>query len=153
MEHVIGQPGALLMLLGLLDARRGFYTRFASLQLLTTLVEHRGHDVQEHVLVAPGGCGAVLQCLDAAPNTSTEIIRNEALLLLPHLVSGSPDIQKLIAFEGAFERLLDIIAQEGRIEGGIVAQDALESIDALLLYNVSNQNLSLIHISEPTRRS
>ena len=140
MEHVIGQPGALLMLLGLLDARRGFYTRFASLQLLTTLVEHRGHDVQEHVLVAPGGCGAVLQCLDAAPNTSTEIIRNEALLLLPHLVSGSPDIQKLIAFEGAFERLLDIIAQEGRIEGGIVAQDALESIDALLLYNVSNQN-------------
>ncbi|WFD34949.1 type I protein arginine methyltransferase [Malassezia cuniculi] len=140
MEQVIGQPGALLMLLGLLDPRRGFYTRFAALQLLSTLVEHRGHDVQEHVLVAPGGCGAVLQCLDAAPNSSTEIIRNEALLLLPHLVSGSPDIQKLIAFEGAFERLLDIIAQEGRIEGGIIAQDALESLDALLLYNVSNQN-------------
>lgn len=140
MEQVISQPGALLMLLGLLDPRRGFYTRFASLQLMATLVEHRGHEVQEHVLVAPGGCGAVLQCLDAAPNSSMEIIRNEALLLMPQLVSGSSDIQKLIAFEGAFERLLDIIAQEGRIEGGIVAQDALESLDALLLYNVSNQN-------------
>ena len=140
MEQVISQPGALLMLLGLLDPRRGFYTRFASLQLMATLVEHRGHEVQEHVLVAPGGCGAVLQCLDAAPKSSMEIIRNEALLLMPQLVSGSSDIQKLIAFEGAFERLLDIIAQEGRIEGGIVAQDALESLDALLLYNVSNQN-------------
>ena len=140
MDRLLAEQGALLSVLALLGTEHGFYTRFAALQLLATLLEHRRQEVQEHVLVAPGGCSAVLRCLEAAPNSSTEIIRNEALLLLPHLVNGSADIQKLIAFEGAFERLLDIVAQEGRIEGGVVVQDALDGLESLLQYNVSNQN-------------
>jgi hypothetical protein len=95
--------------------------------------------VQEHVLTAPGGCGAVLECLSEGTGSSAEIIRNEALLLLPLLVSGNADIQKLVAFEGAFEKLIDVVAVEGRIEGGVVVQDALEALVALLRYNVSNQ--------------
>ncbi|WFD32598.1 type I protein arginine methyltransferase [Malassezia sp. CBS 17886] len=140
MGRVLGEPDALVAVLALLAPQHSFYTRFAALQLLATLLEHRREEVQEYVLSAPGGSSAVLQCLDASPSSSMEIIRNEALLLLPALVAGSADLQKIVAFEGAFERLLDITAQEGRIEGGVVVQDALDALHALLLHNVSNQN-------------
>lgn len=140
MTRLLEEKDALLTLLTLLSPNHGFYTRFGALQLLVLLVEHRRLEVQEYVLTAPGGCSSVLQCLEAAPSSSTEIIRNEALLLLPQLVRDNADIQKITAFEGAFERLLDIIAQEGRIEGGVVVQDALEGLETLLQHNVSNQN-------------
>lgn len=38
-----------------------------------------------------------------------EVIRNEALLLLAGLTRSSADIQKIVAFEGAFERILQIL--------------------------------------------
>ncbi|KAJ1022302.1 hypothetical protein NDA13_005213 [Ustilago tritici] len=134
------EPGPLHCLLPLLAPHRAFYTRFASLQLLGSLLRNRPHRVQDHVLVAPGGCGAILECLAEGAGSSAEIVRNEALLLLPHLVYANADIQKLVAFEGAFEKLLDVCAAQGRIEGGIIVQDALEGLEALLRYNVSNQN-------------
>lgn len=69
-----------------------------------------------------------------------EIIRNEALLMTQALIDSSPDIQKVLAFEGAFEGLLAVILQEGGIEGGVVVQDCLNVVDKLLRFNVSNQN-------------
>lgn len=38
-----------------------------------------------------------------------EVLRNEALLLLTQLAAGSSDLQKIAAFEGAFDRLFGII--------------------------------------------
>jgi hypothetical protein len=38
-----------------------------------------------------------------------EVIRNEALLLMIVLAHENQEIQKIAAFEGAFDRLLDII--------------------------------------------
>lgn len=58
--------------------------------------------------------------------------------MLQALISQNAEIQKILAFEGAFEKLLNIIAAEGGIEGGIVVQDCLTSIDGLLRFNVSN---------------
>ena len=84
------EPGPLHCLLPLLAPDRAFYTRFASLQLLGSLLRNRPHRVQDHVLVAPGGCGAILECLAEGAGSSAEIVRNEALLLLPHLVDGTP---------------------------------------------------------------
>lgn len=55
------------------------------------------------------------------------------------LISQSPDIQKILAFEGAFEKLFNTITQEGGVDGGIVAQEALACVDTLLRYNSSNQ--------------
>ncbi len=55
------------------------------------------------------------------------------------LISQSSDIQKVLAFEGAFERLFAIVTQEGGIEGGHVPQEALACIDGLLRFNSSNQ--------------
>lgn len=149
MGRLLQHKDALLTFLQLLQPQHTFYTRFAALQLLVQVVEHRRAEVQGSVLAAPGGCSAVLQCLEASPSSSMEIIRNEALLLLPRLVQDSADIQKIMAFEGGFERLLDIVAQEGRIEGGVVSQDALEGLEALLKDNVSNQNYFRETLSMP----
>lgn len=59
--------------------------------------------------------------------------------MLQLLLSQSPDIQKILAFEGAFERLFTIITQEGGTDGGIAVHDALACVDTLLRYNTSNQ--------------
>ena len=63
----------------------------------------------------------------------------EALLLLHNLTVTNADLQKIVAFEGAFEKLLDIVFQEGGIEGGIVVQDCLAAVGTLLRFNSSNQ--------------
>lgn len=42
----------------------------------------------------------------------------QGLLLLQHLTKGNAAIQKIVAFENAFERLLDIITEEGSSDGG-----------------------------------
>jgi len=62
------------------------------------------------------------------------------------LVAQSPDIQKVLAFEGAFEKFFNIVQQEGGIEGGIVSQGALICVDGLLRFNTSNQ-VRLLHQS------
>jgi hypothetical protein len=59
--------------------------------------------------------------------------------MVQSLVSQSPDIQKILAFEGAFEKLFNTIRQEGGVEGGIIAHDALTCVDGLLRFNSSNQ--------------
>lgn len=38
-----------------------------------------------------------------------EVIRNEALLLLTGLTRASADIQKIAAFQGAFDRILHVL--------------------------------------------
>jgi hypothetical protein len=59
--------------------------------------------------------------------------------MVQSLISQSPDIQKVLAFEGAFEKLFNTVTQEGGVEGGIVTQEALACIDGLLRFNTSNQ--------------
>lgn len=55
------------------------------------------------------------------------------------LIHQSPDIQKVLAFEGAFEKLFNTVTQEGGVDGGLVAQGALTCVDGLLRFNSSNQ--------------
>lgn len=117
-----------------------FYIRFFSLQLLGTLLTApapRPLTLQAHFLTAPGGLGTILSVLD----DSREILRNEVLLLLLNITEKNADVQKIIAFEGGFDRLFHIIDVEGGIgAGGIVVQDCLLCVGQLLRYNVSNQN-------------
>ncbi len=72
------------------------------------------------------------------------MLRNEALLMLPSLLAGNADLQKIVAFGSAFEKLLGIVEREGGIEGGIVVQDVLVAIGGLLRFNVSNQVSGLL---------
>lgn len=64
---------------------------------------------------------------------------SETLLLLLQLSRGNQEIQKIIAFEGAFESALDIVTEEGYSDGGIIVQDCLQLVNNLLKGNVSNQ--------------
>jgi len=67
-------------------------------------------------------------------------------LLLISLSRSNAEIQKIIAFENAFEKLLSIILQEGVTDGGIVVQDCLQLTHNLLRYNVSNQVFKLLYM-------
>ncbi|KAL7976964.1 hypothetical protein Chor_008913 [Crotalus horridus] len=71
---------------------------------------------------------------------SREVIRNDGVLLLQQLTKSNAAIQKIVAFENAFERLLDVITDEGNSDGGIVVEDCLLLLQNLLKNNNSNQN-------------
>ncbi|KAF9508661.1 hypothetical protein BS47DRAFT_1350130 [Hydnum rufescens UP504] len=134
-DIILQQPEATHTLLYLLT-QTNFYVRFTSVQLLSVLLLNRPQKVQQHFLSDPGGPSSILTILDER----REIIRNEALLLTQALIDSNVDIQKALAFESIFEKLLSIISQEGGIEGGVVAQDCLIIIDGLLRFNGSNQS-------------
>lgn len=140
--------------LQLLSVSPAFFPRFYALQFLQQLLTARATLAQSYVLSAPPpGVDGVLTVLDPkapAPGQQPgdrnvmgggagEMLRNEALLLLPTMLAGNADLQKIVAFSGAFEKTLDIINAEDGIEGGIVVQDSLAVIGQLLRFNVSNQ--------------
>lgn len=124
------------LLLDLLEDHE-FYVRFNTVQLLSTLLENLPDRVKECIFVSPGGIARLMDLLE----DKRDIIRNEGLLVLISLTTNNAEIQKIVAFENAFERLLGLILMEGAAEGGIVVQDCLTLTLNLLRYNVSNQNL------------
>jgi len=111
-----------------------FHVRWPVVKLLTVLLSNRQKDLQEIILVIPMGVSRLMDLL----SDSREIIRNDALLLLNQLTKGHANIQKIVAFENAFERIIDIIRDEGASDGGIVAEDCL-----LLLQNLLKNNASI----------
>ena len=56
--------------------------------------------MQEQVLVAPQGVPRLMDLV----SDNREFVRNDALLLLIQLTKGHTNIQKIVAFESAFER-------------------------------------------------
>ncbi len=70
---------------------------------------------------------------------SREVLRNDALLLLIQLTKGHANLQKIVAFENAFDKLVDIVEVEGYSDGGIVVEDCLRLMLNLLRNNASNQ--------------
>ncbi|GAB0092238.1 General vesicular transport factor p115 [Sergentomyia squamirostris] len=112
-----------------------FRVRWPSIKLLTGLLEHRPKELQEIVLVSPMGVSKLMDLL----SDSREVIRNDVLLLLIQLTKGNANIQKIVAFENAFDRLFDVIREEGCSDGGIVVEDCLILMINLLKNNSSNQ--------------
>ncbi|XP_057339346.1 general vesicular transport factor p115 [Microplitis mediator] len=113
-----------------------FRVRWPALKLLANLISNRPKDIQEIILIMPMGVSKLMDLL----SDSREVIRNDALLLLIQLTKGNGNIQKIVAFENAFDRIFDVINQEGGAEGGIVVEDCLLLMLNLLKGNVSNQN-------------
>lgn len=66
-------------------------------------------------------------------------MRTEGLLLLTELTRSNAEIQKIVAFEGGFDRLLDIMGEEQMNQGGVVVVDCIVLLMALLADNPSNQ--------------
>ncbi|XP_027138965.1 general vesicular transport factor p115 isoform X2 [Larimichthys crocea] len=113
-----------------------FHVRWPGVKLLTALLKNQGVQVQGIILVSPMGVSRLMDLLA----DSREVIRNDGLLLLQQLTKSNAAIQKIVAFENAFERLLDIITEEGSSDGGIVVEDCLLLLLNLLKNNSSNQN-------------
>ncbi|GAB1289845.1 General vesicular transport factor p115 [Apodemus speciosus] len=123
------QPENVTLLLSLLE-EFDFHVRLPGVRLLTSLLKQLGPTVQQIILVSPMGVSRLMDLLA----DSREIIRNDAL------TRNNGAIQKIVAFENAFERLLDIITEEGNSDGGIVVEDCLILLQNLLKNNNSNQN-------------
>ncbi|GAA0144610.1 membrane traffic protein [Lithospermum erythrorhizon] len=123
------------LLLSLLE-EEDFYVRYYTLQLLTALSTNSPNRLQEAILTIPRGITRLMDML-----MDREVIRNEALLLLTFLTREAEEIQKIVVFEGAFEKIFSIIKEEGGSEGGVVVQDCLELLNNLVRNIASNQVL------------
>lgn len=113
-----------------------FRVRWPAVKLLTSLLASKPKDIQDIILVSPMGVSKLMDLL----LENREVIRNDALLLLLNLTKSNANIQKIVAFENAFDRLFDVIQQEGWTDGGIVVEDCMLLMLNLLKNNTSNIN-------------
>lgn len=113
-----------------------FRVRRPATVLLWILLQNCRAEMQEAVLLCPMGISRMMDLL----MDSREVIRNDAILVLFELTKSNKQIQKIVAFENAFDRLLAIIKVEGYSEGGIVVLDCINVLQNLLQENNSNQS-------------
>lgn len=132
-EIFLKDPENVTILLTLLE-EYDFRVRWPTVRLLTALLHNRAMQIQQCVLVSPLGVSRLMDLL----SDSREVIRNDGLLLLIQLTKGNAAIQKIVAFENAFDRLLEVISEEGYSDGGIVVEDCLLLMSNL--FNASNIN-------------
>ncbi|XP_037957044.1 general vesicular transport factor p115-like [Teleopsis dalmanni] len=112
-----------------------FKVRRGAIHLLTMLISNRTRDLQNIILVNPLGISKLMDLL----KDSREAIRNDALLLLIQLTNSNTNIQKIVTFENAYDKIFQIIHDEGRSDGGIIVEDCLILLLNLLKNNSSNQ--------------
>ena len=113
-----------------------FQIRRPTIRLLTALLSHKISEVQECILKLPMGISRIMDLLA----DTREVIRNDGLLLILHLTRSNSQIQKIVAFENAFERVLAIAQDEGYSDGGIIVEDCIHIMLNLLRGNTSNQS-------------
>ena len=134
-EVIVKDNDNVSLLLNLLE-EYNFHVRRPTTVLLWVLLQNKRSEMQEAVLVSPMGISRIMDLL----LDSREVIRNDAILLLSELTSANKQIQKIVAFENAFDRLLAIICNEGFSDGGIVVDDCINVLKNLLKGNNSNQS-------------
>jgi len=110
-----------------------FLVRRNVIQLMTILVRHSHREVQDAVINQPAAVSRIVDLL----HDTREVIRNNAVLFLTELARGDSAIQKLLAYENAFQLLFEIIDQE--TADSIVVEDCLFVVLNLLKKNSSNQ--------------
>ncbi|KAK0400052.1 hypothetical protein QR680_003328 [Steinernema hermaphroditum] len=121
----------LMNLVGIFD----FGIRKALVQLLTSLLRHRGSEVQSAIHREPM---AVVNLADML-HDKREIIRNSVVLMMSELSRANTEIQHILAYENVFVILFDIIGNE--LYDSIVIEDCLFVMLNLLRKNTANQQL------------
>ncbi|KAK8223926.1 p115 like vesicle tethering protein [Phyllosticta capitalensis] len=123
------------ILLDLLE-NHDFYSRRYALKLLKDISRLRPERTQECILSAPLGIPRLVATLD----DPREPVREVAIDLLIDLTQSSPELQKIVAFQNAFEKIFNLVEADGSIrQGEIVVQDCLTLMANLIQYNASNQ--------------
>lgn len=134
-EMFIKNPENVTLVLSFLE-EYDFRVRWPAVKLLTSLLASKPKEIQDIVLVSPMGVSKLMDLLVE----QREVIRNDALLLLINLTKANANIQKIVAFENAFDKLFEVIKEEGFADGGIVVEDCLLLMLNLLKNNTSNIN-------------
>ncbi|SCU88823.1 LADA_0E12244g1_1 [Lachancea dasiensis] len=116
-----------------------FHIKLYAIQLLEAFVASRASRTRDALVSLPIGISTLVSLLDDVHDP----VRDEAILLLMAVANDSPHIQKLVAFDNIFERLFNIIQEEGGLRGSLVVSDCLSLIVNVLKYNTSNQTLFL----------
>jgi hypothetical protein len=132
---VIVNNGHLPTILGLLE-EKDCYIKYHTTRLLVLLLKHNIQLVQQSILAE-----ASVSKLVALLNDSEEYIRDEGIALMNTLaLNGSQEVKKIIAFEGAFEKLFTVIFEErGNNATTVIVQECLQLIYNLIHDNESNQ--------------
>lgn len=138
-DEVTAGENHLQVLTNILKDTQDYHIRLYTLQLFEFLVSTRATRTKECLINIPLAVPTIVSLL----NDAYDPVRNEAILVLMALVNNNFNIQKLVAFENTFDRLFEIIDEEGGIRGSIVVQDCLTLLTNLLMYNASNQKFFL----------
>merc|ERR1719402_808703 len=112
-----------------------FKIRRPAVQLLSDLLTNCPREVQQQGLDSHVGVSRLMDVL----SETREVLRNDALILLFKVTKGNANLQKIVAFENAFDKLFEIMEAEGWTDGGIVVEDCLRLLLNLLRNNPSNQ--------------
>merc|ERR1719220_2893298 len=112
-----------------------FKIRRPAVQLLSDLLTNCQREVQQQVLDLHVGVSRLMDVL----SETREVLRNDDLILLFKLTKGNANLQKIVAFENAFDKLFEIMEAEGWTDGGIFVEDCLRLLLNLLRNNPSNQ--------------
>lgn len=124
------------MLLDLLE-KNDYHTRVNALQLLSAILSLRVERTEDCIMTATGGISKLVAILD----DNRDVIRDEGLGLLIYLTPSTMELQKVVAFHNAFDKIFAIMQKEGSLsQGGRVVENCLVLLGNLLRMNASNQS-------------
>ncbi|VDK87564.1 unnamed protein product [Dibothriocephalus latus] len=135
-EIFIKEPENVQLVLSFLSSY-DMHLRRQTIQLLILLLENNLRSLQDILLNSPM---AVSKFVDTICDPM-EVIRNDGLLLLLTFTKSHSTIQKIVAFENVFQKVLNIVETETITDGGVVIEDCFALIVQLLTGNKQNQML------------
>ncbi|KNE71605.1 hypothetical protein AMAG_16167 [Allomyces macrogynus ATCC 38327] len=133
-EDMANDPSHVTILLDLLT-EDDFHVRYDTLHLLALLYGAKPTKVIEGLLADPTGMARLMDLLD----DTRDAIRTEAVSVLVALTTSNHDVQKIVAFQNAFDRIFTLVFDE-HVEP-VTAQDALQLLYHLVRTNAANQTL------------
>lgn len=97
------------------DYSESIELQYNIIQILTVVLLYKGtvHKLRSELIGIYGAMNALSELL----RSPHEFIRNSTVILLAHLSQNDPSIQKLVAFDGAFERVLEMTRDEDGVRG------------------------------------
>ncbi|KAM7543037.1 hypothetical protein Aperf_G00000002606 [Anoplocephala perfoliata] len=113
------------------------HLRRQTIQLLILMLQNNRKVVQDLLLNSPMAVSKFMATLC----DPMEVIRNDGLLLLLYFTKHHATIQKIVAFDNVFERVLSIVETETIGDGGVVVEDCFRLLHQLLAGNQQNQVL------------
>lgn len=115
-----------------------FWSRFHALQLLQRLEDYDPSSMNK-LLLASQGVSVLVDIL--SDNSHDGALRNEGLVLITAITATDTELQTVLAFNNAFEKLFGVMRDEGDLDGGAIVSDCLTITHNMLRGNKATQKL------------